>query len=252
MKIVAIIPCRYGSTRFDGQGKPIAPILGKPMIQWVYEKAKESDILDDVVVATDDERIRDAVRRFGGRVEMTARVHRSGTDRAAEAAGILALDAEDIVINIQGDQPAFDTRCLSQLVDPLQKDPMVDMTTLVYKITEPAELEDPNHVKCVFDHNGFALYFSRSLIPFGPVGKITYDVFKHLGLYAYRKRFLDVFASLPQGRLEALERLEMLRALEFGHPIRIVETPYDSLEVDTRKDIAKLEAVLKKAGAAYQ
>lgn len=160
MKTVAIIPCRYGSTRYEG--KPVMPILGKPMIQWVYERAQASSVLDEVAVATDDERICRCVEGFGGRVVMTAPTHRSGSDRAAEAANILGLTAEDIVVNIQGDQPAFDPRCLEEVISPLIEDPHLGMSTLIYKITDPAEITDPNHVKCVFDENHFALYFSRS------------------------------------------------------------------------------------------
>ena len=242
MKIVAIIPCRYASKRFEG--KPLAPILGKPMVQWVYERAREAAILSDLVVATDDERIYRCVEGFGGRVLMTVPSHRSGSDRAAEAARKLNLHDDDIVINIQGDQPAFDPRSLSEVVSPLIDDPELVMTTLIYKITDPAEIKDPNHVKCVFDKDHFALYFSRSSIPFGREGSQSFDIFKHLGIYAYRKHFLDRFASLPQGRLEAIERLEPLRAMEHGYRIKVVETRYDSQEVDRPEDIEKIEMVL--------
>jgi 3-deoxy-manno-octulosonate cytidylyltransferase (CMP-KDO synthetase) len=242
MKIVAIIPCRYQSTRFEG--KPLAPILGKPMVQWVYERAKEAAILSDLVVATDDERIYRCVEGFGGRVLMTALTHPSGSDRAAEAAQALGLRDEDIVINIQGDQPAFDPRSVSEVVSPPLEEPALFMSTLVYKIKDPAEIKDPNHVKCVFDKDHFALYFSRSSIPFGREGSQPFDIFKHLGIYAYRKHFLDRFASLPQGRLEAIERLEQLRAMEHGYRIRVVETRYDSKEVDSPEDIEKIEMIL--------
>lgn len=244
MRIVAIIPCRYDSERFEG--KPLAPIFGKPMIQWVYERAQQATIVTDVVVATDDERICRCVEGFNGRVLMTAKSHRCGSDRAAEAARKLDLRDEDIVINIQGDQPAFDTRCLSELVSPLIDDFRLVMSTLIYKITDPAEIKDPNHVKCVSDNENFALYFSRSAIPFGRDGSVSFDIFKHLGIYAFRKRFLDRFASLPEGRLEAIEKLEQLRAMEHGYRIKVVETRYDSKEVDTPEDIGKLETILEK------
>ncbi|MBW2019509.1 MAG: 3-deoxy-manno-octulosonate cytidylyltransferase [Deltaproteobacteria bacterium] len=243
MKIVAIIPCRYGSKRFEG--KPLMAILGKPMIQWVYEKAKQAAILTDVVIATDDERIYRCVQGFGGRVLMTAPTHRSGSDRAAEAAQALGLKDEDIVINIQGDQPAFDPRCLPEVVSPLLEDSHLVMSTLIYKISDPAEINDPNHVKCVFDKDHFALYFSRSTIPCSRDGAVSFDIFKHLGIYAYRKHFLDCFASLPQGRLEAIEKLEQLRAMDHGYRIKVVETRYDSKEVDTPADIGKLEMALR-------
>lgn len=245
MKIVAIIPCRYASKRFEG--KPLMSILGKPMIQWVYEKTKQADILTDVVVATDDERIYGCVEGFGGRILMTAPTHRSGSDRAAEVAQALGLKDKDIVINIQGDQPAFDPRSLSEVVSPLMEDSQLVMSTLIYKISDPAEIKDPNHVKCVFDKENFALYFSRSPIPFGQptADSVSFDIFKHLGIYAYRNHFLQRFASLPQGRLEEIERLEQLRAMEHGYRIKVVETPYDSKEVDRPEDIHKLEAVLE-------
>jgi len=244
MKIVGIIPCRYGSKRFEG--KPIMPILGKPMIQWVYERAKQAELLTEIVVATDDERIRTVVEGFGGTVVMTAPVHRSGSDRVAEAAEEMGLHDQDIVINIQGDQPAFDTRCLSEVVSPLLNHPDAVMSTLIYKIIDRRELFDSNHVKCVFDHEDHALYFSRALIPFAPKDQIDFDVYKHLGIYAYRKHFLTHFVSLPQGRLEIIERLEQNRVLEYGFRIKVVKTVFDSLEVDRPEDIKKLEAILEK------
>ncbi len=215
------------------------------MIQWVYERAKQADILSDVVVATDDERILRRVEAFGGRVLMTAQTHRSGSDRAAEAAEELGLKTDDIVINIQGDQPAFDPRCLSEVISPLSKDPAVHMSTLIHKIQDPEETKDPSCVTCVFDSEDFALYFSRSPIPFGASGSVSFDFFKHLGVYAFRKHFLTHFASLPQGVLETVERLEQLRPLEHGFRIKVVETRYDSIEVDTELHVQMAEAVLK-------
>ncbi|NVM20851.1 MAG: 3-deoxy-manno-octulosonate cytidylyltransferase [Desulfobacterales bacterium] len=239
MKIVAIIPCRYGSKRFEG--KALTPIAGKPMVQRVYERAKQAGLLDDVVVATDDERIFRCVEGFGGLVVMTAATNRCGSDRAAEAAGKLGLKDEDIVINIQGDQPSLDPRCLSELVTPLIEDASLVMGTLAYRTDDPADINDPNCVKCVLDKDGFALYFSRAPIPFDRDGSQPHDVFKHLGIYAYRKHFLDRFASLAQGKLEAVEKLEQLRAMEHGYRIKVVETRYDSKGVDTASDIEKLE-----------
>lgn len=242
MKIIAIIPCRFGSTRFEG--KPLISILGKPMIQWVYERAKASDILTDAVVATDDDRIRDCVKDFGGQVLLTATVHRCGSDRAAEASNHLGLDSEDIVINIQGDQPAFDPRSLTHVVTPLRDDASVQMSTLVFKIDNPTEIQDSNCVKCVFDNNHYALYFSRSPIPYGRDQGMAVDVYKHLGIYAFRKAFLDRFASLPEGRLENIEKLEQLRAIEFGYRIKVAKTPFDSKEIDSPSDLKDLEAIL--------
>jgi 3-deoxy-manno-octulosonate cytidylyltransferase (CMP-KDO synthetase) len=244
VEIVAIIPCRYGSKRFEG--KPLMPIVGKAMIQWVYERAKEAEILSDVVVATDDERILRCVEGFGGRALMTAHTHRSGSDRVAEAAVRLGLQDEDIVINIQGDQPALAPRSLSEVVSPLTTDPGLVMSTLVYKIKDPAEIKDPNCVKCVSDKEGFALYFSRAPVPFNRDGLQPVDMFGHVGIYAFRKHFLDRFTSLPLGRLEAIEKLEQLRVLEYGFRVKVVETAYDSKAVDTPSDIQKLAAVLGK------
>ncbi|MFH1076687.1 MAG: 3-deoxy-manno-octulosonate cytidylyltransferase [Pseudomonadota bacterium] len=240
MNIVAIIPCRYGSKRFEG--KPLMPILGKPMIWWVYSRARKADILTDVVVATDDDKIYKCVKDFGGHVLMTQPGHRSGTDRAAEAACALNLDGNDIVINIQGDQPAFDPRCLAEVVNPLLESQQEEMSTLIYKISQKAEISNSNHVKATFDHNNYALYFSRSTIPYNRDNIVGVEYFKHLGIYAYRKHFLDTFCSLPEGRLEQTEKLEQLRALEFGHRIKLVETLYDSPEVDTPQDIPLLES----------
>lgn len=215
------------------------------MIQWVYERAVGAGFFSDVMVATDDERIFRAVEGFGGRAVMTASFHRSGSDRAAEAVQGLALEGEDIVVNIQGDQPAFDKRCLAEVVSPLAADPDLDMSTLVYRIKNPAEITDPNHVKCVFTADYFALYFSRSLMPFPAKEGSSGDVFKHLGIYAFRKHFLETFTKLPEGRLEKTEKLEQLRALEYGYRVKVVETGFNSIEVDRAEDIPKLEAVLK-------
>ncbi len=248
MKIVAVIPCRHASTRFEGS-KALTPIEGKfhtkPMIQRVYERAKQADFLTDVLVATDDERIYGCVEGFGGQVLMTDPKHRSGSDRVAEAAQALGLANEDIVINIQGDQPAFDPRCLSQVVSPLTEDPELVMATLIYKMTDSDEITNPDHVKCVFDEQHFALYFSRAPVPFRRDGSAFFDFFKHLGIYAYRNHFLQRFASLCSGTLEKIEKLEHLRAMEYGYRIKVVETPYDSPEVDRPEHVHKVEALLR-------
>ena len=246
MQITAIIPCRYASKRLEG--KPLIPILGKPVIQWVYERARQVALLNDVVVATDDERIFACVEGFGGQVLMTSSDHRSGSDRAAEAAGMLGLNDEDIVINIQGDQPALDSRPLPEVVAPLQGDPELVMATLIRKMTDPEEMRNPNNVKCVFDRDGFALYFSRSLIPFDRDASQSTEAYKHVGIYAYRKHFLERFNSLTTGRLETIEKLEQLRVLEHGYPIKVVETSYDSKAVDTAEDIGTIELLLRSEG----
>jgi 3-deoxy-manno-octulosonate cytidylyltransferase (CMP-KDO synthetase) len=243
MKAIAIIPSRYGSTRFEG--KPMARICGKPMIQHVYEAASRAGHIDDVVVATDDRRICDAVGMFGGRAIITSGKHRSGTDRAAEAAQKLGLTPEDIVINVQGDQPLIDPHCLDEVAAPLISDPALGMSTLAFRIVNPKEYLDPKDVKVVMDGQGDALYFSRAPIPFGRDKDEAFDSYKHLGVYAYRCSFLEVFLHLPMGRLEAIEKLEQLRALEYGHRIKVVVTAYDSPEVDLPSDISRIEELMR-------
>jgi len=244
-KVIAIIPARYRSNRFEG--KPLAPILGKPMIQHVVERAWQVDLLSRVVVATDDNKIAEAVKSFGGEVVMTRPDHASGTDRLAEAADLIDISEHDIVVNIQGDQPLFPAEVIEQVAGPMLEDPALPMSTLIYKIVRPEEIYDPNHVKTVFDRHGNALYFSRASIPFqrnpDESGKPTY--YKHLGFYAYRKGFLLTFVSLPEGEWERFEKLEQLRALEYGYTIRVVLTEYDSIEVDTPKDIERVEELLR-------
>jgi 3-deoxy-manno-octulosonate cytidylyltransferase (CMP-KDO synthetase) len=244
-KVIAIIPARYHSNRFEG--KPLAPILGKPMIQHVVERARKVELLSRVVVATDDSRIYDAVKLFGGEVVMTRSDHASGTDRLAEAAELIDISEHDIVVNIQGDQPLFPAAVVEQVAGPMLEDPALPMSTLIYKIIRPQEIDDPNHVKTVFDRHGNALYFSRASIPFqrNPAESRKPTYYKHLGFYAYRKGFLLTFVSLPEGEWERFEKLEQLRALEYGYTIRVVLTEYDSIEVDTPKDIKRVEELLR-------
>lgn len=243
MKIVAIIPSRYGSTRFDG--KPLALIAGKPMIRLVYERAIQAERISDVFVATDDQRIYDAVLAFGGKAVMTSAENRSGTDRVAEAAEKIGLDRDDIVVNVQGDQPLLNPVCIDELVEPFFTDPDLGVSTLAFKIINKDEITNPKDVKVAFDSAGFALYFSRSPIPCGRDSSKDFDTYKHLGFYAYTRRFLEIFRNLPEGRLEMIEKLEQLRALEYGHKIKVVITGYDSPEVDLPGDIAKVEKELE-------
>jgi 3-deoxy-manno-octulosonate cytidylyltransferase (CMP-KDO synthetase) len=242
MKKVAIIPSRYGSSRFEG--KPMALIAGKPMIQHVYEAASRSQSIDQVAVATDDARIYDAVTQFGGLALMTSTAHRSGTDRVAEAAQQLGLSMGDVIINVQGDQPLMDPRCLDEVVAPFYEDADLGMSTLAFCIVDPQEYTNPKDVKVVSDGQGNALYFSRAPIPCGRDDGDPFDSFKHLGIYAYTRRFLELFRSLPTGRLENIEKLEQLRALEYGHTIRVVVTAYDSPEVDLPSDISRIEKLM--------
>ncbi|MFH1137785.1 MAG: 3-deoxy-manno-octulosonate cytidylyltransferase [Pseudomonadota bacterium] len=247
MKVTVIIPARYGSTRFEG--KPLALIAGRPMIQRVYERAKAARGVDRVVAATDNRAIYDLVIGFGGEAVMTSAAHPSGTDRLAEAADILGLPDEDIVVNVQGDQPAFDPRLASAVIAPLVDDPGLEMSTPVVRITDPREIEDPNHVKVVFGRDLSALYFSRAPIPWPREGDDSF-YFKHIGIYGYRASFLRLFVRLAPGRLENLEKLEQLRTLEHGRRIRVVITDLDSPEVDAPADLAKVESFLLREESA--
>lgn len=243
-KVVAIIPARYQSNRF--KGKPLALIMGKPMIQHVYERAVSVDLLSRVAVATDDQRIADCVLSFGGEVVMTSPDHVSGTDRLAEAATLMEIPEQDVVVNIQGDQPLFPPEVVTQVATPLLEDPALPMATLIYKIIRHEEINDPNHVKTVFDRHGKALYFSRSPIPFqrDPHQGILPTYYKHLGFYAYRKGFLLTFVGLLEGEWERFEKLEQLRALEYGYTIKVVLTEHDSVEVDTPEDLTRVEELI--------
>jgi len=247
-KIVCIIPSRYASSRFEG--KPLADLLGKPMIQHVYERVLRSSVVTYAAVATDDERIFAAVERFGGRAIMTSPQHRSGTDRIAEAVAGLDLADGDIVVNIQGDQPLFEPVQVDQVVAPLRADPAIPMSTLIYRIVREEEISHPNAVKVAVDAQGFALYFSRATIPYVRDAGLQADYYKHHGIYAYRRSFLDTFAGLPGGTLEKLEALEQLRALEFGYRIKVAVTEFDSVEVDTPQELARVRDILasKKKG----
>lgn len=250
MKITVIIPARYGSTRFEG--KAIADIMGKPMVQHVYERASRASLVSDVMVATDDERIAAAVRTFGGRVEMTSPTHETGTDRLAEVAR--RSDA-DIIVNVQGDEPLIEPAMIDQAIRPLVEDASLPMGTLKSRITTLHDFLSPNVVKVVTDQAGFALYFSRSPLPnfrdrWNDLkdeafisGKLL--CYKHVGLYVYRRDFLLRFASLAPTPLEQAEKLEQLRALENGHRIRVVETEHASIGVDTPADLEKVLEYLK-------
>ena len=241
-QVVCIIPSRYESSRFPG--KPLADLCGKPMIQHVYERVLRAKTVSAAAVATDDERIFQAVQAFGGRAVMTSPRHRSGTDRIAEAVEILDLKDADIVVNIQGDQPLFEPSQVDEVVGPLLEDATVPMSTLIYRIVRDEEITHPNAVKTVFDKHYFALYFSRATIPFVRDRDKRADYYKHHGIYAYRRDFLRTFTSLPEGVLERLEALEQLRVLEHGYRIRVVVTPHDSVEVDTPEELERVRRLI--------
>ncbi|OQY01970.1 MAG: 3-deoxy-D-manno-octulosonate cytidylyltransferase [Desulfobacteraceae bacterium 4572_130] len=241
---IAIIPSRYGSTRF--KGKPLALVAGKPMIQRVYEQASKALNIEKVIVATDDKRIINAVKNFGGNALMTSPNLRSGTDRVAETANILNLKKNDIIVNIQGDQPFFNPLCLDELVSPFKKTlPNLVMSTLAFKIKDKREITDPKDVKVVFDKNQFALYFSRAQIPYPRDKQTKTEYYKHLGFYAYKKSFLDKIADFSETTLEDIEKLEQLRVLEHGYKIKVVLTKHDSPEVDIPEDIERIEKMFE-------
>lgn len=242
MHVYAIIPARYISTRLPG--KPLADICGKPMIRHVYERALCCDRLDKVFVATDDERIADAVGAFGGACVMTRADHESGTDRLAEAADALGLAEGDIIVNIQGDEPLLEPAMVDTLVDAVLAPPRPDMATLAFACSNRDELYYQHIVKVVVDRSGKALYFSRAPIPFWRDVQAEPAFLKHLGFYAYEKAFLSRFTTLPPGKLERIEKLEQLRALENGYSIRVALSPFDSESVDTPEDLEKVIGIV--------
>lgn len=234
---LGVIPARMASTRFPR--KMLAPINGKPMVQHVYEKAVAAKNLDRVVIACDHEEIADACRKFGADFMMTSPELASGTDRVAKVAE--SMDAE-YVLNIQGDEPLMSTQLIDDLVSAMHKDSQVVMGTAVRRLEDVAAWQDPNVVKAVLDDDGFALYFSRSPIPFhrDHPDHIPSMVYKHLGIYAYQKDFLLAITKLPPSVLELSERLEQLRVLQTGHRIKTVITAFDSIGIDTPEDLQKL------------
>lgn len=241
MNVIGVIPARYCSSRF--QGKVLADIMGKPMIQHVWERARQAIVLDDVIIACDDERIAAVAREFGAKVVLTAKGHISGTDRIIEV--INPLDVK-IIMNIQGDEPLINPVEIDALARALLDDNNVSMATVMKKIDNPAEINDPHVVKVVVDKDNFALYFSRAVIPYYPKESEVKEpvYYKHIGLYGYTKDFLFTYKNLPVSRLEKTERLEQLRVLEAGYRIKVIETKYDSIGVDTPDDLEKVKQYL--------
>lgn len=240
MKSVVIIPARYASTRLPG--KLILPeakfVTGKYIIEHVYQNVQHSKRIDRVIVATDSRRIYDIVRAFGGNAEMTSDLHKSGTDRIAEVAG--RLDA-DIIVNVQGDEPEVKAVMVDQVIDTLADDNRAHMATLAHRITHTDDLTNPNIVKVVLDNNNYAIYFSRSQIPYvrdskDSVHGNSIPFLRHLGIYAYRRAFLLEYSKLPVSPLEDAEKLEQLRALFHGYKIKVAITEYTSLGIDTQDD----------------
>ena len=258
MSAIVIIPARYGSTRFPG--KPLFLIKSKadgrpprPLIQHVYENSKGSKLATDVLVATDSKEIYEAVIAFGGKAVMTSPKHASGTDRIAEAAMGPGYDMYDIIVNVQGDEPLIRPGMIDDVIGLLD-DERASIGSLVKKISRPGDILDPNIVKAVFDGEGFALYFSRAPIPYHrdawkrpeleEIRNSSHAVYKHIGIYGYRKDALLLLQKLPPSRLEGIERLEQLRALEHGMKIKLKETEFDTIGVDTPEDIERVEKCL--------
>ena len=249
MKYIGVIPARWASTRFPA--KMIAPIAGKPLIQRVVERARQSKLLAEVIVATDDQRIADCVAAIGGRAVMTRADHPSGTDRVAEVARKIRCD---IVVNIQGDEPLVEPAVIDDLARALARDRSASMATLAQE-AGAQDLENPNVVKMIVNRQGRAIYFSRHAIPYvrdaasEPVTARLkqFRFLKHPGMYAYRRDFLLRLVRLPPSPLELAERLEQLRVIENGYTIKVVETTHASVGVDTPEDVARVESLLRKA-----
>lgn len=241
MDTVGIIPARFYSSRFEG--KVLVDINGKPMVQHVWERAKQSKLLDDLIVACDDERVFKAVEDFGGKAILTAREHTSGTERITEI--VNPLDVK-IVVNIQGDEPMIHPSMIDGVAEALLEDDTLDVATVIKKIEQSQEISDPNVVKVVFDKHNFALYFSRSTIPFARDKATSQKVihYKHIGLYAYTKDFLFTYKNLAESNLEKLEKLEQLRILENGYRIKVIETKFETFGVDTPDDLARVRKYL--------
>ncbi len=230
-------------------GKPLAAIAGKPMVQHVYERAKQAARVNRVLIATEDDRVLAAVREFDGDAIMTRAEHRSGTERIAEVATQVQAD---IYVNVQGDEPLVHPAAIDALVAAIADDEEVKVATLCIPISTPADIMDPNVVKVVVDFQGDALYFSRAPIPWirDEAARVGQQHCKHLGLYAYRREALLEFPTLPPGQWEKLEQLEQLRLLENGYKIRVVETEHDSIAVDVPADVARVEAMIEQVDAS--
>lgn len=246
--IIGVIPARFGSSRL--MGKPLAEIGGKPMIQWTYESACKSKLIDEVIIAVDDEKLFEKVKEFGARVHMTPKEIATGSDRIAYVAKDL-YNAE-IIVNIQGDEPFIPGRMIDEAIEPLLFDPNVQVSTLAKKIETVDEYKSVSIPKVVFDYNNFAMYFSRSPIPYvrdtkSNLAKIKQaDIYKHIGLYVYRRDALLDFTRLDKTDLEEAEKLEQLRMLEHGYKIKIVITEFESISVDTPEDLERVRKYFER------
>ena len=244
MKIIAVIPARYASTRFPA--KLMQDLCGKTVITRTYEAAVQSKLFDDVFVVTDSDLIFNEIQNQGGKAIRSIKEHESGSDRIAEAVANMDVD---IVVNVQGDEPFIDTNSLKQLITIFKNDNehKVDLASLMREITDESAIENPNNVKVVVDQNQFALYFSRSVIPFAREKNVGVRYFQHIGIYAFRKQALMDFYSLPMKSLEASEKLEQLRYLEFGKRIKMVETTHVGIGIDTENDLIRARELWKSS-----
>lgn len=240
-KTAIIIPARYGSSRLEG--KPLIKVLDKPIIQWVWEKASKCENADMVIVATDDKRIYDAVKEFGGDVEMTSSEHKSGSDRIAEVAS--RHPEIDIIVNLQGDEPLISLDDINAVIKGVRDDKNADISTLVREIKDDEEANNPNLVKCVFDINNYAMYFSRSKIPYERNSGES-KIYGHLGIYGYRKDSLIKMTKLTQTNLERAESLEQLRALQSGMKIKIAITQNIPVGIDTVEDLEHFKELVER------
>ena len=238
MKSIAVIPARYASTRFPG--KVLADLGGKPILQHVWERAKRSKA-DAVLIAVDDPKVFDAAHTFGADVVMTSPDHPSGSDRIWEA--VRGLDAE-VIVNVQGDEPFVKPQVIDALIDAMSGAGAPDMATVAVPCLRAEFADNPNMVKVVMSADNYALYFSRSMIPFLRTGGTEMETFRHWGIYAYRREALARFVSLPEGNLEKCEKLEQLRALENGMRIKVIKTVYQSVGIDTPEELEKAERFL--------
>ncbi|MDI6804358.1 MAG: 3-deoxy-manno-octulosonate cytidylyltransferase [Bacteroidota bacterium] len=247
-KVYAIIPARFASTRLPG--KPLVDLTGKSMIQRVYEQAKKAKLVNEVIVATDDSRIEEVVKSFNGKVVMTPKDIKSGSDRIAFVAK--NLDDADIIVNVQGDEPLLSPEMIDEAVLPLLQDDSIEVATLVKVITDESDLKNPNVPKVVLNDEGYAVYFSRSPIPyFREEGNHdewlkSHTYYKHIGLYVFRKKFLLMFTSWRESLLERAEKLEQLRIIENGFKIKAVVTKYESIPVDTPEDVERIKQILER------
>ena len=238
VKILCVIPARFASTRLPG--KPLADIAGKPMISRVYARAAKAKLVSDVIAAVDDQRVFDAVVENGGKAMMTRKDHATGTDRLAEVAE--AHPEAELIINVQGDEPLIDPEIIDALAAVFEEDAELQMATVKSPMQDEAEMKNPNNVKVVCDNKGYALYFSRSLMPY-PREKTGAAVYKHIGIYAYKRDFLLNYAKMEPTILEKTESLEQLRALENGYRIKVIETSQTFVGVDTPEDLAKVNDI---------